>query len=142
VQEGRKQLATVSVHDLLELPELLTVVRFSVTEGRDQQRDAVRGSGVDGRTSDIMDKLPESRRPELEDRERQIDGGVIVHQPPRHDPEQRSCNRQLADRGRSMEKKQLHAPSVSRVSPECEGWKHLIAPRRYLIFREEVCRVV
>jgi hypothetical protein len=63
-----------------------------------------------------MDELPESGRAEIEDRERQIDGGVIVHQPPRHDPEQRFCNRQLSGRGRPMEKKQFHARSVSRKS--------------------------
>src|SRR5437762_2431585 len=95
--------------------EMILIVRLGIAEGRDQQRDAVFGGGVDGRISDVMDKLPESGRAELEDRECQIDGGVIVHQPARHHAEQRLRDRQLADRGRTMEKKQFHARSVSRT---------------------------
>src|SRR6266496_745189 len=68
-----------------------------------------------------MDKLPESGCAELEDRERQIDGGVIVHQPPRHDPEQRLRNRQLADRGRPMEKNEFHAPSFADTDEAVNG---------------------
>ena len=83
-----------------------------------------------------MDKLPEAGRAELEDRERQIDGGVIVHQPARHDPEQRFCDRQLADRGRSMEKKQFHARSVSRTV-RFSGTGNYGAVKQF----EEVCRI-
>jgi hypothetical protein len=43
-----------------------------------------------------MDELPESGRTEIEDCQRQIDGGVIVHQPPGHGLEQRLGDRQLA----------------------------------------------
>ena len=71
VQEDRKQFAAVTLHDLLDLPELLPVFGLGIAEGRDQQRHAVFGGGIDGRTSDVMDKLPEAGRAELEDRERQ-----------------------------------------------------------------------
>jgi hypothetical protein len=60
-----------------------------------------------------MDELPESGRTEIEDCQRQIDGGVIVHQPPGHDLEQRLGDRQLAGGRRAMEEKQLHELSIS-----------------------------
>ena len=77
----------MTLYDRLDLPELLPVFRFGIAVGRDQQRHAMFGGGIHCRTSDVVDKLPKAGRAEIEDGERQIDGGVIVHQPPRHDPE-------------------------------------------------------
>ena len=74
VQEDRKQFCAVTLHDLLDLPELLPVFRFGIAEGRDQQRHAMFGGGIKGRIPDVMDQLPESGRAELEDRARQVDG--------------------------------------------------------------------
>jgi hypothetical protein len=116
VQEDRKQFCATTLHDVLNTVELRAIVRLGIAEGRDEQRDVLLGGGFESRFADVTDKLPKAGRAEFEDRERQIDGGVIVHQPPRHDPEQRFCDRQLAGRGRPMEKKQFHAISIANSS--------------------------
>jgi hypothetical protein len=68
-----------------------------------------------------MDQRPEAGRIEVENGSHKINDGVIVHQPPGHDPEQRFCHRQLADRGRTMDEKQFHAVRSldRRWSPGC-----------------------
>jgi hypothetical protein len=60
-----------------------------------------------------MDQRPEAGRIEVENGSHKINDGVIVHQPSRHDPEQRFGHRQLADRGRTMDEKQFHASSIA-----------------------------
>lgn len=96
MQEHRKQLTAVALHDRFEFPVLNAVIGLDVAERGDQQRNAMPGRGIDGRVSDAMDQLSEPGRAEVEYGAREIDRCMVVEQPARHDLEQRLCDRQFA----------------------------------------------
>ena len=59
-------------------------------------------------------RIGRSRSAEVEDGARQIDIGMIVHQPRRHQAQQRFRDGQFADRGRAVEEDQFHGPQYYR----------------------------
>ncbi len=91
------------------MPELDPIVRLGVAERGDNERDTVLRGRVEGRIPDAMDELPEAGCAKVEQRARQIDRGMIVEQPPRHQAKQRFCDCQLAGGWRAVEENQFHS---------------------------------
>src|SRR5258708_34458009 len=86
VQEPRKQFAAAPPHDLFEFLVLGKVLRLGVAEGRDHKPNAMLRGGVEGIRPDGMHELPKPGSAEIEYRTCEIDGCVVVEQPPRTIP--------------------------------------------------------
>lgn len=70
--------------------------------------------GAQGLQPDRVHQFPEAGRTEIEDRPGEVDRGMIVVQPRRHESVQRTGNRQLADARCAMKEEKLHPACLPR----------------------------
>jgi len=86
MQEHREHLAVILAQDRFELFIIGPIVRLAIR--RDQQWHAVLSRCMQGYATGGVHQLPEAGHAEIEDGARQIDVGVIVHQPRRYQAQQ------------------------------------------------------